>query len=249
MRRAGFFILSLGAAAACGRKEPAPAPQPAPEPPAAAAAPAAMIPDGGYEGLAPVVAELQAEAQADGESLSAHDVRSAFDSGFKEMDYRFLHNLTLEEAGLPPVPDLPGDSSEAGGLKCRKDGWVYLTAHPGWEEGYEECCRRKTKSKTTSTDMGGSVLLMTRPDGYADSWSCYRWQPRRRTWSAYGEEQLVDAFEFYAERNFGAFKQAEDQARAGALQGRARVLAAHHNRLKHEGAKYRVELERRRLKE
>lgn len=246
MRRAAFFILGL---AACGRKEPPPAPQPAPEPPAAAAAPAAMIPDGGYERLAPVVAELQAEASADGETLDAKDVRSAFDSGFKEMDYRFLHNLTLEETGLPPVPDLPGHASEAGGLKCRKGGWVYLEAHPGPEEGYEECCRRNTKSKTTSADMGDSLLIMTRPDGYADSWRCYRWQPRRRTWSPYGEEQLVDAFEFYAERNFGALKQAEDQARAGALKGRARVLAVHHSRLKHEGAKYRVELERARLKE
>lgn len=40
---------------------------------------------------------------------------------------------------------------------------------------------------------------------------------------------------------------AEDLQRAAALQGRARVLSANQNRLKHEGAKYRVELERRRL--
>lgn len=239
----GTLRLLVLLAVACGKKEPPPAPTPAEAAPAAAA-PMNMIPDGGYERLGPLLDEMKGEAE-----VRVEDVRAAFGAGFVEMDYRFLHNLTFAETGLAPVPDLPGDPSEQGGLKCRKGGWVYLTAHPGPEEGYEECCRRRTKTKTTATDMGDSVLLMTKGDGYADSWGCYRWQPKRKTWSAYGEEELVAGFETYAERNFGPLKQAEDLARAASLSGRERVMAVYTNRLKHEGAKYRVELERRRLRD
>ena len=228
--------------AACGKKEPPAAP--AQEPPQQApAANEPLSPYGGYARLEPLLAELRAEAE--GAEVPRFDIEAAFNSGFNEMDYGFLHNL--REAGLPPVPDVQGAASEKGGLKCRKDGWKYLERHPAGTDGYEECCRRNPKSKTTATDMGDSVLLMTKGDGYADTWHCYRWQPRRKTWSPHGEEQLVDAFESYADKIFGTAAQAGDQQRAVGLSGRAKALAAFTNRLKHEGARYRLELERKRL--
>lgn len=225
-----FVLLPIAFAAGC-KKTPAPPSseetraEPSPPPPPAPA-PVVMIPDGGYERVDALL------TQAAGSATPSRDQAvSEFRRGFSEMDYRFLHHLTPEETMLPPVPSRPGDPSEQGGLKCSKSGvWEYPQAHPKGEDGHEECCRRNTKTRTRTSVAGDQLIMITQGDGYADTWDCYRWQPRRKTWSAYGEEELVNGFEFYVNKTYGA----------------QRALSVQ-NQLFYEGAMYRIELERKRL--
>ena len=229
----------------------------------AVAAPAdiAMIPDGGYSRLQPLLEQMQSEGSGVGVSFSLEDIKGPFRAGFVEIDYGFNNKLTPEETSLPPIPVVQGVSTEKGGLKCRKDDWEYLERHPNPGEGYAECCKRNTKSKTSSWAAGDMMYKMTKPDGYADTWSCYSWQTKRKTWSPYAEEDFLRGFEFYAEKHFGLQKQIEAQqqadqafAKIGASGGapsatdhKARILGGSHLKFVLEGALYRLELERRRL--